>query len=160
MPTYEVEERMTAYFGDLFSQHAQAIRDSFDINIFHVDEASDFADRFGMTLTKRCPLFLQLMLRIEKADLDDYRQEEEGSIEGTLVRFEGKEVIYFILKDDDEREHKLLWLGYFWGSENFYHNRNRMIGKRYRIQYKEKSYFSPDSNGYEWVKEITDLDFK
>ena len=154
------QEQMTVFFRDLFLQHAQQIRDTFQLDIYDDEDASNFGELFGSTLAKQCPIFLQFLLKVEQADAESFNREEEGSIEGTLLRFEGKELLFFVLQDDDEQEHKLLWLNYFWGSENFYHNRGNMLGKRFRIHYKERSYFLPKSGRYEWIKEITDLDFR
>lgn len=159
-PLESAQEQMTVFFRDLFLQHAEQIRDTFQLDIYNDEDASNFGELFGSTLAKQCPVFLQFLLKIEQADAESFNREEEGIIEGTLLRFEGKELLFFILKDDEEQEHKFLWLNYFWGSENFYHNRNNMLGKRFRIHYKERSYFLPKSGRYEWVKEITDLDFR
>jgi hypothetical protein len=65
----------------------------------------------GLKMASNCPVFTQLITRITSDD------PVTNSIEGTIIELVNEQFITIVLKDEDGRDQKIIWLEYFKNSE-------------------------------------------
>ena len=78
-------------------------------------------------------------------------------VTGHVKSVRSSHVIVITLKDDTGRNHDLVWLRYFSGSEHFSANPKSMVGKIVTMRYQTAEFFSPRTGSYYKAKEITGL---
>jgi hypothetical protein len=121
-------------------------------------------ERVGVDIAKEmlrqnCSAFMKLSLKM--ADNTGEKGEEKsatGITNGKLKRVENKEFLYFVMKDETNREQSFIWLHYFQGSEKFIKDQASFIGKKMKIQWQEIEVFMPSAKGYFKIKEIAGID--
>ncbi len=89
-------------------------------------------------------------------------QEWDGGEEltGAIVRMTNTgDVSYLVLKDEAGKEHELMWLRYFEGSEPLLENPEAGIGRKAMVYWVPMEVYSPKTRDYTIRKEIRALTF-
>lgn len=135
------------------NRHENASKE-LNINIYDAEGMTQFGEKVGARMAIKCP---EVMSRIVAAN--NRQATSQNQLEGTIVRIEGNEFGFVVLRDAQAREHKLLWLRYFKNSEQLANNPRQMIGKKVRISFETIECYSPSERDYFERKEIRGLEF-
>lgn len=110
----------------------------------------------GKNLMKmNCDAYMKLSVIMAA---DKTNQLTNGHVtQGKLVRIDNKGFNYFVIVDENKKEHSFLWLHQFAGSEKFVNGLGIYAGKKVSITWQETEVFLPLAKGYYNVKEITSL---
>jgi hypothetical protein len=92
------------------------------------------------------------MVESDKGD-----DEATGDSEGVFKRIDSKGFNYFVITDQNKSEKSFLWLQEFPGSDKFFGDNTKFIGKKLKIEWKEIEVYLPQAKGYYKVKEITGI---
>lgn len=112
----------------------------------------------GMRMAFKCPDVLMKMAAVETETT--VTTTTVSNISGTLRAIEGDDFSQLVVEDESGRKHKLLWLGYFNGSEQLIEDQSRAIGRRVNVSYETVECYSPKANDYINCKEIKALSFE
>ena len=125
-----------------------------DISISDSDAMEKFGQMVGIHMAGVCP-------NVFEAFMDNTQSEskaaDEIEISGTVKSIDSKDMATISVRDDSGKEHKLLWLHYFTGSDDFVSDPKKMIGKKVSLSYKISDVYSPSRKAYVTVKELTRL---
>ena len=123
------------------------------LNIDITDQASmqKLGEQIGLKMVVTCP---EVMMKI--AGASEQPAAQGGTLTGTIQELGGTEFAYLIVKDDQGRDHKMLWLRYFQGSEALKAD-SGLKGKKVSVNYNTMECYSPSLKDYYNCKEITSL---
>lgn len=134
-------------------RHENAMQE-LNINLHDADGMRQFGEKVGLRMAGICP---DILLKI--AELSQPQASTDNELVGTIVRTGGEEFGFVIVRDEQGREHKLLWLRYFKNSEQLIQDPQQVIGKRVRIHYETIECYAPKERDYFERKEIKRMEF-
>ena len=142
----EVEMALGLCMMESFQAH------SVDIDVSDEQAMTKFGEKVGMQMAPICPT-------VFASFIGDEEQEEVSAIElsGTVKSIESGEFLFLVFKENSGKEHKLLWLRYFPGSDDFKSEPKKLIGKKVTVAYQEMECFFPKLKAYYNTKEIVSL---
>lgn len=111
-------------------------------------------EKVGMQMAGICPEVFSSFME------DGGGQEEESemvTITGKVKSVDDGDFLTISLKEDSGKEHKLMWLRYFPGSDEFQDDPKKLVGKRVEITYQSLECYQPKAKIYYNNKEITNL---
>ena len=108
----------------------------------------------GIKMAAICPKIFSYLIEEKRA------KEEQLEIIGKLKSIIEGDFNYVIVKDNNGREQKLIWLRYFKGSDDLIENMGKLAGKKVRIVYADLECYSPKAKSYVKQKEIIELIFE
>ncbi len=135
-------------------RHESAMKE-LNINLHDADGMRQLGEKVGLRMATICP---DILLKI--AELSQPQPTTDNELLGTIVRTGGEEFGFVIVRDEQGREHKLLWLRYFKNSEQLIQNPQQVIGKRVRIHYEAIECYTPKEREYFERKEIKRMEFQ
>lgn len=135
------------------TRHETAMRD-LNINPNDADGMRQFGEKVGLRMVNICP---DILLKI--AELAQPQPATDNELIGTIVRTGGEEFGFVMVRDEQGREHKLLWLRYFKNSEQLIQNPQQVIGRKVRIHYETIECYAPKERDYFERKEIKRMEF-
>lgn len=123
-----------------------------DIDVSDEQAMTKFGEKVGMKMAPICPT-------VFASFIGDEEPEEPSAIElsGTVKSIETGEFLFLVFKESSGKEHKLLWLRYFPGSDDFKDEPKKLVGKKMTITYQEMECFFPKLKAYYNAKEILSL---
>jgi hypothetical protein len=149
-----------AAFAQSFTKYPSlllAVAEERKVNVADREAMRQLGTDIGKDLLKmNCESFMKLSIAM--ASNEQQKQEEvQHFTEGKLLRIDNKGFNYFVIVDQDKKEHSFLWLRQFSGSEAFVNGLGSNIGKTVSIHWQEMEVFLPSAKGYFNVKEIIGL---
>ncbi len=135
------------------NRHENASKE-LNINIYDADGMRQLGEKIGMRMAVTCP---DIIFKI--AALNESPESSGAQVEGVITGIEGNEFGFVLLRDDEGRVQKLLWLRYFQHSEQLINDAKGVIGKRVRITYEPLECYSPRERDYFERKEIRAIEF-
>jgi hypothetical protein len=126
-----------------------------------VDMTSQTAmQSFGMEIGKRmasnCPDVVMKMAETSTS-LKSSSEKNTVSLSGSIKSVDCTDICSLTLTDASGREHKLLWLRYFNGSDTYLADPKKLAGKKVSIKYTETEYYNPKIKDYLKGKEVVEL---
>lgn len=164
-------EEAKTIFGQCFMEkafsHFSDIAKENGIDASNIDRET--GEKIGMALgmkmaTLGCKPYLDFALaQAEKNDdatppPPPAKDLEEGYTTGKIVRVDKNNYAYIVIKDDNGKEQRFLWLYNFENSDKFTSDAAQMIGKEVEIGWQQEEIFLPSENAYFDMKIITELE--
>lgn len=151
-------EKLGLYILNLYNKYETELN-SEGINVNFTDgsdQAAKFGEKIGMNMAKFCPDALIALAN----DFQDEPIEDIFEVKGTLVDVVGNEFSTVILKDEDGKTQKFLWLQNFKGSDTLIHSLENLNKKSDVIlKYNNMECYSPQLKDYIIRKVIVELSF-
>ena len=120
------------------------------------DAASKFGEQVGMNMAKYCP---EALIALAEG-YDEEPTEELFEVSGSLIDVVGAEFSTVILKDEDGKTQKFLWLQNFKGSDSLIQSlENLNEQSNVTLTYNNIECYSPQLKGYIIRKVIVELTF-
>lgn len=126
-----------------------------EINITDQEGLTKLGEQIGMRMAFKCPTILMAMANDTElmdeilGDADTAADTSEyTTITGKLIAIEGTEMSRLIVADASGRKHKLLWMGYFPGSEQLVNNPKVVVGQTVSFTYETVECYSPKLKDY------------
>ena len=117
----------------------------------------EFGEKVGINMVKFCPDAL-LLLSEKGEDEKNEKKTVNYVIDGRLKSITGKEINTVILKDEEGKIQKFIWLINFEGSERLIASKN-IKNLKVRILYTNVEMFSPKLQEYVIRKQITKIEY-
>lgn len=152
-------EKLGFYIIKLYNKY-ETVLNSEGINVNFTDgsdQASKFGEKVGMNMVKFCPDALIALAN----DIDDEPIVEDiFEMKGTLINVVGNEFSTVILKDEEGKTQKFLWLQNFKGSDTLIKSLENLNNKANVIlKYNNIECYSPQLKDYIIRKVIVELSF-
>jgi hypothetical protein len=129
-----------------------------DIEVSDEMAMSRFGEKVGLQMAPICPDLFKVFMTEDAFEEEEEPQEVQTiQLTGKVKAIESGDLVYIVLKEDSGKEHKLLWLRYFSGSDDFKDDPKKLIGKKITISYQEIECYFPKLKGYYNAKEIVEL---
>lgn len=134
----------------------QVIQDKkLDIEITDQGAMENFGRSVGMRMAGVCPKVFEAF--IDNAQDNSNKEVEEVDVSGTVRSVDTKEMTTLVVRDQSGKEHKLVWLHYFVGSDNFVADPKKLVGKNISVSYRIADVYSFSQKSYITVKELTKM---
>ncbi|RXP63607.1 hypothetical protein EC396_02035 [Lutibacter sp. HS1-25] len=152
-------QKLGVFIMNLYNKHTdELLKEGFEIDFSKGSKSGrEFGVKVGTHMAKFCPETLMALAsntKKEKTISDSYE------ISGRLIKTEGEEFSTVILKDEDGKIQKFLWLQNFKGSDKLIQSADFLKEKpQVKIVYKNLECFSPQLQEYIVRKEIIEMIF-
>ncbi|MCZ8353364.1 MAG: hypothetical protein O9340_01430 [Cyclobacteriaceae bacterium] len=127
-----------------------------DIEITDERAMESYGQQVGIRMAGVCPQVFQAFMNEETVNVPE--KVALLQVTGKVKAIEDGTLLTFVVREDSGKEHKLLWYGYFNGSDDYKENPKLLIGKQVTFSYKEIETFFPKAKAYINSKEIVSLD--
>src|SRR6185436_1093669 len=117
-----------------------------NVSISDSDAMEKFGRSVGMRMAGVCPKVFEGFMTDTKNSSSTV--EDDIEVSGSIKSVDVKEMVSLILRDDSGKEHKLLWLHYFNGSDDFVADPKKLVGKKVSATYKIVDVYSYNLKGY------------
>lgn len=148
------KEKLTIELGLCMMKAAQPyekqLKQSYDIDMKKVDkgDGEKLGRLIGLKMASSCPSFTDLITRISSDE------PSTNSIEGTITEFITEQFVTIVIKDEDGRDQRIIWLDYFKNSEKLL---QKGKNKNVTIEYQERELYNPKFNDYIKYKVATGI---
>lgn len=116
-----------------------------------------FGEKVGMQMAPLCPaIFTKLMEETES----DTASPAYETINGVIKSIEEKEFLFVTLKDETNKEVRLVWLRHVEGADDFLNDYKKLIGKKVSVTYQNLELFNAKAKGYFGYKELLTVQVK
>ncbi|MCU0383818.1 MAG: hypothetical protein MUF68_07095 [Cyclobacteriaceae bacterium] len=126
-----------------------------DVDISDESAMEAYGQKIGIRMAGICPEVFQAFVTEEATPAPTT---PTLKVSGKIKAIEEGTLLTFVLREDSGKEHKLVWYGYFAGSDEYKENPKLLIGKQVTFSYKEVETFFPKAKTYINNKEIISLD--
>jgi hypothetical protein len=126
-----------------------------DVDISDESAMEVYGQKVGIRMAGICPEVFQAFVTEEETPATTI---PTLKVSGKIKAIEEGTLLTFVLREDSGKEHKLVWYGYFAGSDEYKENPKLLIGKQVTFSYKEVETFFPKAKTYINSKEIISLD--
>lgn len=118
------------------------------------DSIKPMAEKVGIKMATICPAVF-----VSFANTGDDVQESSNTSEvsGKIKSVELTELGTIVLKEDSGKEHRLLWISYFNGSDDFVSDPKKLINKSVTVSYEMMDIYFPKTKSYITSKLIIGL---
>lgn len=118
------------------------------------DSIKPMAEKVGIKMATICPAVF-----VSFANTGDDVQESSNTSEvsGKIKSVELTELGTIVLKEDSGKEHRLLWISYFNGSDDFVSDPKKLINKSVTVSYEMTNIYFPKTKSYITSKLISGL---
>jgi hypothetical protein len=118
------------------------------------DSIKPMAEKVGIKMATICPAVF-----VSFANTGDDVQESSNTSEvsGKIKVVELTELGTIVLKEDSGKEHRLLWISYFNGSDDFVSDPKKLINKSVTVSYEMTDIYFPKTKSYITSKLIIGL---
>lgn len=117
--------------------------------------AEKLGEQIGLKMAKYCPEILVTLF----GEMTEEEEGDEFSIKGVLKKVEGDELSILVIKDNNSKTQKFVWLDNFEGSDDLIENLGDLENKKVEVFYKNLEFFSPKLKEYIVRKKISKLNF-
>lgn len=122
-----------------------------------------FGQKVAMKMVNKCPQVMMKMASTgqvppQAGTPSAGKTAAAGKLTGTIQDISGDEVAIVTVKEQNGRTHKLLWLGYFEGSDRL-QGGSKVVGTEVEVMYEELEVYSPKAQEYFERKKITGVKF-
>lgn len=109
------------------------------------EEVEPLAEKVGLKMATKCPAIF-----VSFANTEDITQEQPTSFEvsGKIKAVELNEFGTIVLKEESGKEHRLLWISYFNGSDDFVSDPKTLINRNVTFSYEMADIYFPKTKGY------------
>ncbi len=128
-----------------------AQRNNMDLEMTDSEAMRKLGEKVGIQMAPICPDVFSAFIEQGKDETDVL------SLSGKIKSVEEKDFLFITLKENGGKEHKLIWLRYFPGSDEFQEDPKKLVGKHVSITYQEIECYLPKAKLYYNNKEITSL---
>ncbi len=148
------KEKLTIELGLCMMKAAQPyekqLKQSYDIDMKKVDkgDGEKLGRLIGLKMASSCPSFTDLITRISS------EEPSTNTIEGTITEFITEQFVTIVIKDEDGRDQRIIWLDYFKNSEKLL---QKGKNKNVTIEYQERELYNPKFNDYIKYKVATGI---
>jgi hypothetical protein len=111
----------------------------------------------GIRMVTKCPNVFQSFINEEESDSGE---QEYVDVTGKVRAIEFSDFTTIVLVEDSGKEHRLVWLHYFTGSDAFVDDPKLMIGKSFVVTYSLTEIYTPKQKSYLPYKQISGLEVK
>jgi hypothetical protein len=111
----------------------------------------------GIRMVTKCPNVFQSFINEEESDSGE---QEYVDVTGKVRAIEFSDFTTIVLVEDSGKEHRLVWLHYFTGSDAFVDDPKLMIGKSFVVTYSLTEIYTPKQKSYLPYKLISGLEVK
>lgn len=123
-----------------------------DVSVSDEGAMEKFGEKLGMQMAPICPeVFTSLVEQEGDASPADVE------LTGQVRTVEVGEFVYLVVKESSGKEHRLLWMEYFPGSDDYQDNPKKFTGKQVSLTYKLVESYSPKAKVYYDTKVITGI---
>ncbi len=136
------------------SRHPNAANE-LNVNIYDTESMGNVGEKIGSRMALLCPSVVAKIAAVNSTPARPSEQQMEGVITG----IEGREFGFVLLRDDQGRTHRLLWLRYFPNSERLMEDARRVTGQRVRVTFTPIECYSPAERDYFERREIRAMEF-
>lgn len=127
-----------------------------------------FSQKMGIKMATKCPDVLmkigmmstETRTTTKTTTTTTAKAEVVQVMEGTIKAIEGEEFSIVVIKDEQGRDQKFLWLRYFTGSEQLTSDMKSVIGKKVKVKFASIEVYSPKAKEYFDRKELKGIEFK
>ena len=118
-------------------------------------------ENVGLQMAFICPEVFLLLTEEEGSTTKKASKTEVASKtkSGIIEGFDGKEVKYLLVKDDNGRINKFLWLRSFSGDADLIKMGRDALGEKVKVTYEEIEIYNPELGEYIKRKEIRSITF-
>lgn len=151
-------EKLGLFILNLYNKYEEEFnKDGIVVNFYDgSDAASKFGEQVGINMAKFCPEALIALAE----DINEEPAEELFEVSGSLVSVVGDEFSTVILKDEEGKTQKFLWLQNFKGSDQLIQSlENLNAASNVTLIYNNIEYYSPQLKDYIIRKVIVELTF-
>lgn len=152
-------EKITEALGlcivNSYFKHEQEAQKQFGITAFDEKAGEIIGEKIGVKMLKYCP---DVILSLS-GDSEEEEVEESPNIvlSGKIQSIEEGEFISYKLKDAENKVHKITWLTFFEGSDEYEKNPKALVGKNVTVTVYELDFYFAKSKVYSPVKQILEL---
>lgn len=140
--------------GDFQAEFATEYK---DLDMTNQAAMTKFGEEIGMIMATKCPtVFMRMSAQANAASADEPKG---GTMSGTIKEITGDDVATIVITDSNGRSHKLLWLGFFKGSDQL-QDASKAAGKKVKVMYEEMEVYSPKAKEYYPRKKVTGIEFQ
>lgn len=159
LPPTERNAKLGVKIFQLYSKYEKELNEEgvkFDLSKGS-SEGRDFGKKVGMNMVKFCPETLVALANDETKKLEKL-EEQEFYIQGTIEKLEGNEFSFLVIRDEEGKKHKFLWLNNFKGSSELISS-EKIKRRKVLVSYTNFECYSPKLREYISRKKITELEF-
>jgi hypothetical protein len=129
-----------------------------DLNPGDQQAMTKLGEDIGMRMAAKCPAILMKIATVETQA--NVQTSTQSTISGTLKAVEGDDFSQLIIEDPTGRRHKILWMGYFKGSERLIESPEKALGRKVTVTYEEVECYSPKVKDYINCKEAREVKYQ
>lgn len=151
-------EKLGVFILNLYNKYEEELNnEGVDINFYDgTDSGAKFGEKVGMNMAKFCPEALMALA----GGIEEEPAEEFFEVKGRLVNVVGDEFSTVVLKDEDSKTQKFLWLQNFKGSDRLIEAlENLNEESNVILKYNNMECYSPQLKDYIIRKVIVELTF-
>jgi hypothetical protein len=151
------KEKLTIEMGLCMMQaadpYSKQLKATYGIDMAKVDkgDGEKLGRLVGLKLASNCSAFKDLISVITSEDQPSF------SLEGTITDFVIEQFVTIVLKDEDGRDQKIIWLDYFKNSEKLL---KKGKNKNVVIDYEERELYNPKYEDYIKYKVATGIRYE
>lgn len=135
------------------------------INLSDDSFMEKLGEEIGLRMVNICPDDFMKIYSVETKDgktlLDEYVPDDASiSVSGTVSKVSGDELLFIHVKELSGKEHKVLLLNYVANVDAYLDDPSKLVGKKVKISYLEKEYYSMKFKEYVKLKEVSSINFE
>lgn len=116
------------------------------------DDMRQFGEKVGIRMATKCPSIFQAF-----ANAAEETQTDDVEVHGKIKSVEFDDFATLVFRENEGKEHRLLWITYFNGSDDFVTNPRLLVNKTATVTYQLVDVYMPKSKSYITSKLITKL---
>ncbi|MBL7852030.1 MAG: hypothetical protein JNN04_14100 [Cyclobacteriaceae bacterium] len=144
---------LQAQLGICMLESAGAMNMKFDG--WSTDEFRQFGEKVGLRMATKCPSVFE---SFAKSAIEE--KSENSEVSGKIKSVKLTDPTTVVLREEEGKEHSLLWIDYFGGSDDYAGNPESLVNRSVVIEYRLSEIYSAKSKGYITSKVITKLTVK
>ncbi|MEQ8707241.1 MAG: hypothetical protein RIC19_25135 [Phaeodactylibacter sp.] len=116
-------------------------------------------EQIGMKMAFKCPNVIMKLAGQQPPQSMNAAPtaKSAGAVSGTFEGVSGDDIATITIKEANGRSQKLLWMGYFKGSDQLIENPGSLKGKKVMVEYETIEVYSPQAKEYFDRKKVTGL---
>lgn len=149
-PDYNNQNELQAQLGICMLEAAGTIDIKFDN--WTQDEFRVMGEKVGIRMATKCPAVFESFAK-SAAKEDDAEIEVKGKVKDVELH----DLATIVLREESGKEHRLLWINYFNGSDDFAADPKALVTKKVVITYQLMDIYVVKTKGYITSKVVTKL---
>lgn len=138
-----------------------------NIDLSNSDGMGELGEQIGLKMVDVCPNEIMAigLVALEEEDMEEYVEDSEPGysmdyeISGTLTAVEEGQFSHLVIEGDNGTRFKLIWLGYFEGSDILINAPEKAVGKKVTAKYYYVECYSPQKKEYYDEMQISFIQF-